>query len=156
MVEILNAIITTGGTTAYSVPFTDARMLDEYVQIQPPQFHISCTVAILEQDKHEGRSPDIVGFQGLQWANPAYKDELDASWAIIATFVRQEYHGMGIGRSLFTTTLEAAKDAGVTKIDATIRSYNTGGQAYYDHMGFKTYRETDVSVSKRFDVGSVV
>lgn len=71
-------------------------------------------------------------------------------WGVIATFVDPHAHKRGAGRALFANTVEAAKNAGVSFIDATIRKENTGGQAYYGGIGFTDYSESAETVSKRF------
>jgi RimJ/RimL family protein N-acetyltransferase len=149
MVSLLNAIIAKGGTTAYSEPFTVQKMLDLFVDID-----ISCVVAVQQAEISTSNSPVVVGFQGLEWSDPDWpgEDKLPADWAMIATFVALEHQGQGIGRSLFQATLQAAKAAGVFKMDATIRSYNKGAQVYYTKMGFQDYKTTDETISKRFDL----
>lgn len=149
MVSLLNAIIAKGGSTAYSEPFTEEKMMDQYVA-RNPEFGISCMVAIEEDNP----STTVLAFQGLEWSDPNYPedDKLPADWTFIATFVATGQQGKGIGRKLFQSTLEAAKAKRVTKIDATIRHYNKGGQSYYDRMGFKDYKSSSDTVSKRFDL----
>ena len=115
-----------------------------------------------EKGENESTDEQIVGFQGLEWADPDWDgnendetNKLGPDWAIIATFVALDQQGKGIGRLLFRETLRSAEAAGVSKIDATIRRYNAGGQAYYERMGFRDYHETSISISKRYDVGSL-
>lgn len=55
-----------------------------------------------------------------------------------------------MGRALFARTAQAAEAAGVRFIDATIRSENTGRQAFYERLGFTDYRSGAATVSKRF------
>jgi RimJ/RimL family protein N-acetyltransferase len=45
----------------------------------------------------------------------------------------------GVGGALFARTLRAAREAGITAIDATIRADNTGGLAFYARLGFVDY-----------------
>jgi ribosomal protein S18 acetylase RimI-like enzyme len=46
----------------------------------------------------------------------------------------------GVGTALFAATLSAAEELNIEFINATIRADNTGGLAYYEKMGFRTYR----------------
>ncbi len=99
------------------------------------------------------RAGQVVGFQSLERADPDWPGEgkLPDGWAIIATFVAQGQQGLGIGGSLFATTKVAARAAGIGHIDATIRRENAGGLRYYSAMGFRDYRETADTISKRID-----
>lgn len=127
MAELLNEVIAAGGTTAYEEPFDTEAMRQHY--IERPSL-VSCLVA-----EAEGR---IVGFQGLFWPDDP-SDPFPEGWALIATFARRGRTGSGIGRALFHGTRAAARQAGVTTVDATIRADNTGGLAYYGRMGFVDY-----------------
>ncbi|MGI9434305.1 MAG: GNAT family N-acetyltransferase [Geminicoccaceae bacterium] len=142
LAELINEIIARGGTTAHRRPFDEQQMIEQFIN---PPYGISCTVAV--------ESLEIVGFQVLEWSDPNWPgpDKLSEDCGIIATYVALGCHGQGIGRKLFATTLAAAQAAGVRRIDATIRSENFGGQAYYDRMGFVDYRTGDSTVSKRLD-----
>jgi len=97
----------------------------------------------------------LMGFQALEWCDPAWPgdDPLPADWAVIATYVGPQAHRRGVGRALFAATAQAAKNAGVRFIDATIRIENTGGQASYEGVGFTDYRVGAETVSKRFAPG---
>lgn len=141
MARILNDIIAIGGTTAYRQPFDEQGISDVFIA---PKLAISCFVAI--------DGTQLLGFQSLEWCNPNSPgdDALPADWALIATYVKSDASGQGVGRKLFTQTAKAAKDAGVHFIDATIRMENTGGQAFYQGVGFTVYRTGKETVSKRF------
>ena len=140
MVDLLNAIIARGGTTAHRTPFDRDRMIAEY--IAPPR-GIACHVA--------ERNGVILGFQALEWTDPGWvgANPLPADWALVATFVAIEGHGTGIGRRLFEATRQAAKAAGVAMIDATIRRENAGGLVYYSRQGFVDYWSDDTVIAKR-------
>lgn len=140
MCVVLNPLIAAGGTTALREPFDAARMTTEFIA---PDTRVACTVAETEGS--------IVGFQSLVWAQPAY-ETLPADWAVIATFARIEGNRRGVGRALFARTLEEARRVGVSVIDATIRKENTGGQIFYDKLGFVDWTEGPETVSKRYDV----
>ena len=139
MAEILNQIIGIGGTTAYRDPFDAARIRAEFIT---PPLGICCTAAV--------RARRIGGFQALLWADPDYPGPhtLPPDWAVIASYVAPHCQGTGIGRRLFDRTRDAARRAGVTQIDSTIRRENRGGLAYYCRLGFVTYREGAQAVSK--------
>lgn len=149
MVEVLNTIISAGGTTAHQTPFDDKKMLNHY--IAGPNV-ISCQVAAVD-----GK---VKGFQYL--GRPHNAESLPKNWGIIASFVDQSSAGLGIGSKLFEQTIMQAKRAGVVAIDATIRADNDSGLRYYSRMGFIDYdRLTAVPLSdgtkvdrvrKRFDL----
>ncbi len=143
MAELINEIIAIGGTTAHKTPFTPKRMRDHYFA---PACGISCFVAT--------SGDAIVGFQALERCDPEWDGagRLPADWATVASFVRAGLQGGGVGGKLFAATKAAARDAGITTIDATIRLENTGGRTFYGKMGFVDYRMDDQVVSKRFDV----
>lgn len=127
LTRVVNPIIEAGGTTAHQTPFDAGRLLRHY--IAPPRL-ISCNVA--------ERNGTPVGFQTLVWPDDE-GDPFPDGWAIIASFVSPEASGRGTGRKLFEATKATAEDAGVRVIDATIRSDNIAGLAYYDAMGFQDY-----------------
>ena len=62
-------------------------------------------------------------------------------WGVIATHVHSDAAGQGIGRKLFAETLDAARRAGLDRIDAAIMRENAEGQGYYAAMGFALDRE---------------
>ncbi len=149
MADLINAIITPGGTTAYEDPFDPAALDAEFISL--PQL-VSCFVA--EEDGV------IAGFQSLTRAFA--DDPLPDNWASIATFTRIGLTQRGAGSALFAQTLRAAREAGITTIDATIRADNTGGLAFYSRLGFGDYAAlravplkngTPVDrIRKRFDI----
>jgi L-amino acid N-acyltransferase YncA len=139
MCAVINPLIERGGTTAHRNPFTIERMVSHYIA---PSNGIGCTLAEDETG--------VLGYQSLVWAAPDYP--YPEGWAVIATFARIDSAGKGVGSALFAETQRLAREAGVTVIDATIRSYNTGGLAYYGKMGFVDWKVTDEAVSKRFDI----
>lgn len=140
MARILNEIIEIGGTTAHRERFDEQRIISYFIS---PKLGISCFVAL--------ESEQLLGFQSLDWSDPDWPgDRLPADWGVIATFVDPHAHKRGAGRALFANTVEAAKKAGVSFIDATIRKENAGGQAFYQGVGFTDYREGPETISKRF------
>ncbi|MGP1253234.1 MAG: N-acetyltransferase family protein [Kiloniellales bacterium] len=143
MCGLLNRIIETGGTTAFRSPFTEDRMIRDFIE---PPLGIRCSVA--------ASGDDVLGFQALEWSDPNWTgpNPLPADWAFIASYVAQGAQGQGVGRRLFAATLAAARAAKVVAIDANIRKENLVGQAFYGSLGFIDYRSDEESVSKRFDV----
>ena len=131
MVELLNAIIKTGGTTAHQALYSSETLLEDYID---SEHGISCVVAEIDGQ--------IVGFQSLEWPDPEWKgpDSLPENWGIIATFVRTGMTGSGIGAAMFLDTEMAAANSGIEAIDATIRADNIGGLKYYTKMGFVDYK----------------
>ena len=130
LAELLNEIIRIGGTTAYQSVMDKGDIIRDFVR---SKWLLSCFVAEME-----GK---VVGFQHLDAADPEYSGpfKLGAGWSVIASFVRVDHHGQGIGRRLFQKTKTAAKQAGSFAIDATIRADNTLGLAFYQNLGFRTY-----------------
>ena len=143
MAALLNEIIRIGGTTAHRTEFDAVRMFEHYIA---SEHSISCVVALDEGE--------VLGFQSLAWPDPKHHgpNPIAPDWGIIATFAKVGRTQSGIGTALFKHTLVAARQAGVPSIDATIRHENTGGQAYYRKMGFRTYRQSADTVSKEFRI----
>ncbi|WP_416408829.1 GNAT family N-acetyltransferase [Agrobacterium rosae] len=103
--------------------------------------NIECTVA----ENSEGR---ILGFQSLTYARPGNPYGVAEGWGIIGTHVSPAAARQGVGSGLFRATLVAAKAAGLENIDASIGADNSLGQAYYEGMGFRTYRTPEGLVCK--------
>ncbi|MBB3658086.1 L-amino acid N-acyltransferase YncA [Rhizobium sp. BK650] len=121
--EILNEIIAIGGTTAIETPLSPEELADWFITGEWP---LTCHVA--------ESSSGLAGFQSLSlYGNPP------KGWADIATFARQNPKIPGVGTALFPATLAVAKERNIEFINATIRADNTGGLAYYEKMGFRTY-----------------
>ncbi|MDO1584326.1 GNAT family N-acetyltransferase [Rhizobium oryzicola] len=142
MAYLINEIIQHGGTTAHKSLFDTDRIMSDFIR---PHAAISCFVAVADER--------VVGFQALEWADPNWPGEdkkIPADWGIIATYVHRSCQGTGVGRTLFKHTEVAAKSAGVTSIDATIRKENAGGLRYYSSLGFQNYREGSETISKQF------
>ncbi len=102
---------------------------------------IGCFVA-------QNENGSIVGFQSLKRAARDNPYGVSPGWGIIGTYVAPQSVGRGIGSKLFARSREAARASGLTKIDATIGKTNAAGLAYYEAMGFHTYRTGPQSVSK--------
>ena len=96
----------------------------------------------------------ILGFQSLKRARAGNKWGVEPGWGIIGTHIRPSAARRGVGRALFATTRQVARDAGLSFIDASIAATNPEALAYYEAMGFRTYRTPDGLICKRFDVST--
>jgi L-amino acid N-acyltransferase YncA len=123
--DLLNEIIRIGGTTAFETPMSVPVFMDHFFKAQ---IQISFLVA-------EGEGGDLLGFQVL-----TFHEQLPEDWADIATFARVGAQAAGIGSVLFAETLALARRLGIKAINATIRADNVGGLAYYERMGFVTWK----------------
>jgi len=106
---------------------------------------IECSVA--ESDKG-----DILGFQSLQRATEGNRWGVPPGWGVIGTYVKLGSGRQGLGTALFAATKEAARKAKLPSIDATIGEHNDLGLAYYEAMGFRTYRRQPGTISKVYTV----
>ena len=107
--------------------------------------NVQCVVA-------EADDGTILGLQILKIALEGNTYGVAPGWGIIGTHVRPDAARRGVGKSLFAATRKAAIDANLKNIDATIAATNSGGLAYYDAVGFRTYRTPDGKVCKCFEV----
>lgn len=147
--DLLNAIIAIGGTTAFERQMSLAEFVEHFFKAQ---IQISLFVA-------EDAQGDLLGFQVL-----TAHEKLPEDWADIATFAAVSARDAGIGRALFSETSAIARRFGLKAINATIRADNAGGLAYYDRMGFSTWKvDKDVPlrsgrrvdrISKSYRVGA--
>ena len=123
---LLNEIISRGGTTALEEPFTpDA--LARRLLIGPDV--ICCFVAVGRATRR------LLGFQSLERSHGLPDDIGD-----IGTFVRVGRTQRGVGSTLFMATRTEPQRNKLQAINATIRADNTGGNAFYDRMGFVYHR----------------
>lgn len=125
--ELLNEIIQVGGTTAMETPMSLEGFANHYLRSER---HICCFLA-------EDKNGLALGFQILK-----HHPSLPAGWADIATFARLEPKVRGVGTALFSNSKAHAEEAGFAGINATIRADNSGGIAFYEKMGFRTYDTT--------------
>ncbi|MEP7004511.1 MAG: GNAT family N-acetyltransferase [Sphingomonas bacterium] len=109
---------------------------------------IRCTVAVDETGR-------VVGFQSLKKAEADNRYDVPEGWGIIGTHISPRAHRQGVGKMLFASSMEAAEQAGLEKIDAYIGADNPSGLGYYEAMGFRTYREPDGIIQKVLLVASV-
>lgn len=136
--DILNAIVSAGGTTA----LTNELSRDElggWLLADPDK----AAWQVVETDAGE-----ILGFQ---WIGPF--GELPPEACEIGTYVKTGQTGLGIGSKLFDATKAAARTMGYDWIRAIIRADNSGGLAYYQSRGFEDYA---VLKGVRLDDGSYV
>lgn len=146
MCTLLNAIIRIGGTTAFEVEKTPEEVADWYLT---GPHALLCHVA-----DDQGR---IIGYQTVS----RYGD-LPPGWGDIGTFVDIGLQRSGAGAALFAATVQAARAAGVTTINATIRADNVPGLGYNTRRGFVDYGADPAyaladstivgRISKRFDL----
>lgn len=106
---------------------------------------VQCVVA-------EDDDGTILGFQSLQLAKKGNIYGVTAGWGMIGTHVSPHAARRGVGRALFEATRLAAQQAGLKQIDASIGEKNSEGLAYYEAMGFRTYRTPDGKICKCYEV----
>lgn len=94
----------------------------------------------------------VLGFQSLQRAQAGNSWGVEPGWGIIGTHIRPSAARRGLGRALFAISVKAAEDASLVKIDATIAKDNPEALAYYEAMGFRTYRTPEGLICKCFDL----
>jgi len=104
---------------------------------------IQCVVA-------EGDFGTVLGFQVLLLATKNDIYNVTVGWGVIGTHIRPTAARLGIGKALFAKTQKNARAYGIKQIDASIRKDNSAGLAFYEAMGFATYRTSDEIVSKSF------
>ena len=137
MAELLNEIIAEGGITAMATPLSRDEMSS----------WIGSNIAQSAWHLAESASGELLGFQKV-----GPYESLPEGACSIATFAKLGKTQLGIGSMLFKSTREAAATLGYLCIDATIRTYNQGGVAYYQSRGFEPYKRDDVSVSMRYNL----
>ncbi|MEM1065863.1 MAG: GNAT family N-acetyltransferase [Pseudomonadota bacterium] len=106
---------------------------------------VSCTVA-------EDADGTLLGIQILSVAQHANPYGVAPGWGIIGTHGRPSAARRGVGRALFPASRAAAEAAGLASLDAAIGETNAEGLAYYEAMGFRTYRTYDGRICKRYDI----
>lgn len=137
MAAVQNEIFAAGLRKA---PTDTAIILAAYIEHED---RIQCVVA----EDVDGR---ILGFQSLRYAKSGNPWGVAEGWGIIGTHVSPLAARRGVGSALFKDTVAAARDFGLENIDASIGADNPLGQAYYDAMGFQTYRTPDGLVCKAY------
>ena len=137
MAELLNEIISQGGTTAIQAPLTSNDM----------KAKIGSNAAQSAWSLAESDTGELLGFQYIKPNLSLPEGACD-----IATFARVGRTQLGIGSALFEATRNAANTLGYSWINATIRSYNEGGLAYYQSRGFEPYKRDENSVFMRYNL----
>ncbi|WP_162651410.1 GNAT family N-acetyltransferase [Lentilitoribacter sp. Alg239-R112] len=132
---MLKQLVASGKRTS---PADEAFIMRNYIE-DPDR--ILCSVAIDDDGT-------LLGFQSLMWALDGNRFETPVGWGIIGTHVSPLAGRRGVGSSLFDVTKKAAYDAGLENIEAFIGSTNVEGQAYYEKMGFRTYRIAEGAICK--------
>ncbi|WP_049644401.1 GNAT family N-acetyltransferase [Candidatus Rhodobacter oscarellae] len=94
----------------------------------------------------------VLGFQSLQRAEDGNKWGVEPGWGVIGTHIRPSAARRGVGRALFAVSRKAAEVASITAIDATIAADNPEALAYYEAMGFRTYRTSSGLICKCFEI----
>ncbi len=140
MAEVQNEIFSAGLRKA---PTDVTTVLANYIEHAD---RIECSVA----EDEDGR---ILGFQSLRYARPDNPYGVAEGWGIIGTHVSPLAARKGVGSALFAATRQAAEAKGLQNIDASIGADNVLGQAYYEAMGFTTYRQSDGLVCKAYRLG---
>ena len=135
MSEVLNELIAAGQRVK---PGDVTFVLSHYIQ-HPDRLH--CGIAC---DGH-GK---VLGFQSLKIANEGNPYQTPIGWGIIGTHVRPSAARLGVASQLFASTLKAARKAKLTAIEAYIGDQNEAALAYYERMGFRTYRLTKGVICK--------
>jgi GNAT superfamily N-acetyltransferase len=147
MAMLLNEIIHKGGTAAF-INSVSRDTIAHWMSHRPDEsaWHIA-----------EDDSGTLLGFQSIEPRKILPPEACD-----IGTFVDQKSTGLGVGSKLFEASRKAAVVFGYRWINATIRTDNTGGLAYYQSRGFEDYayhpniRLENGSlvdkISKRFDL----
>lgn len=102
----------------------------------------------------EDEDGTVLGFQSLKVADEGNPWGVPPGWGIIGTHIHPAAARRGVGRALFGVTRAAAAEAGLTDVDATIAATNVEGLAYYEAMGFRTYRTPEGRICKRLRVTS--
>ncbi|WP_405402198.1 GNAT family N-acetyltransferase [Paracoccus sp. Ld10] len=102
---------------------------------------VACSVALDDDGT-------LRGFQSLKLAVEGNRFDTPVGWGIIGTHVSPKASRKGVGTTLFEVTKAAARNAGLETIEAYIASTNVAGQAYYEKIGFRTYRTADGSTCK--------
>ena len=96
----------------------------------------------------------VLGFQSLKRAEAGNKWGVEPGWGIIGTHIRPSAARRGVGRALFAVTRKAAEDASIAKIDASIANDNMEALAYYEAMGFRTYRTSEGLICTCLDLNA--
>ena len=135
MSDVLQELIAAGSRTkSGDLHFVVSHYLDH-----PHRLH--CFVAVDDDG-------DVLGFQSLKRAHVGNPYGTPTGWGIIGTHVRPTASRTGVGRRLFSRTLESARKAELPAIEAYIAEENASALSYYEALGFKTWRTPDGIICK--------
>jgi ribosomal protein S18 acetylase RimI-like enzyme len=140
MSGVLRAIIAVTGRARPSDP--------DYVRVHylSAAQDVRCSVAV--------DASSVLGFQSLIRAVPGNRYDVPDGWGIIGTHIDPRAHRRGVGTALFNASRAAARAAHIERIDAYIAADNAGALAYYEAMGFSTYRTSPGIVQKVYRLTS--
>jgi len=96
----------------------------------------------------------VLGFQSLTRAEAGNMWGVEPGWGIIGTHIRPSAARRGVGRALFAVTRAAAESASIAYVDASIGADNADALAYYEAMGFRTYRTPEGLICKCYKVAA--
>lgn len=137
--NVLDELVAAGKRTSPSdINFVRAQYTDH-----PDRIH--CAVA----EDEDGR---ILGFQSLRLAREGNPLGTPVGWGIIGTHIRPSAARRGVGSKLFLLTQDAARQTGLSEIEACIGASNAEGLAYYEAMGFRTYQHSEGAIRKSYRV----
>jgi len=142
MTHILTDIYNAGKRSA---PGDEALVRSRYIE---RDHGITCLVAV---DDRRG----VVGFQSLIRATHGNIYGAPEGWGVIGTHISPRAARQGIGRKLFQQTMTAAREAGLIYVEAMIALESIEAQAYYESMGFRTYKVEEGTVGKCLTLTSV-
>ena len=93
---------------------------------------------------------------GYAYASP-YKSRCAYSWSAESTvYIREGYHGKGIGKALYTSLLSQLKNQGVVNVIGGISLPNAASVRLHESLGFTqvaTFKDVGFKFKKWWDVG---
>jgi ribosomal protein S18 acetylase RimI-like enzyme len=122
----------------------DADFVRTHYLEDPQRLH--CFVAIDDREV-------LLGFQSLKRADAANPYGTQVGWGIIGTHIRPSSARSGVGSRLFAATIDGARKAGLPAIEAFIAEENEAALAYYEAMGFRTFRRPKGIICKVLRLG---
>ncbi len=87
---------------------------------------MDCLIAVDVEKKR------VVGFANF---GPCREKNIDADAELYSIYIDDDYHGCGIGKSLFLEGFEATKRRQYKKMMVSVFSQNNNARAFYDRMG---------------------
>ncbi len=124
-----------------TLPHDEAFVRDSYVS-NPNG--VICSVAVADDG-------EILGLQSISRAVEGNIYGVTPGWGSVGTHVSPRAKRTGAGKALFAANLAVASKAGLPAIDASIGETNEAALAYYEAMGFRTYRTMPGRICKRYD-----